>query len=66
VELRGFASGRGRSAGSITGSVTTFAVITQTQRTSGAVIGVRWPDDFEIARRERVARDDELILMEFA
>ena len=63
-EFIGAARGRQRSQGVARGTVTLFAVIRATQATEARVIGVRWPDDFEIARRARVRRDDELLMLE--
>jgi hypothetical protein len=64
LSLAGSLAARSYSDGQVRGRIATFAVIGAMQSSQGSVLGVRWPDDFEIARRERLRQDDELLLLE--
>lgn len=58
VVARSYSTGRAR------GSIVLAVRISATQSGSGVALGVRWPDDFEIARRKRVRLDEELMVLE--
>lgn len=64
THLRGAVVARSYSTGSARGSIVLAVRISATQSGSGVALGVRWPDDFEIARRKRVRLDEELLVLE--
>lgn len=64
THLVGAVVARSYSTGSARGSIVLAVRISATQSGSGVALGVRWPDDFEIARRKRVRLDEELLLLE--
>jgi hypothetical protein len=63
LRLNGRTSGRQRSVGNARGSIVLQTVIQAAQTSNGYALGVRWPDDFELDRRARVALEDELITL---
>lgn len=64
THLVGAVVARSYSTGSARGSIVLAVRISATQSGSGVALGVRWPDDFEVARRKRVRLDEELLVLE--
>jgi hypothetical protein len=64
IELRGSVIGRNRSTSKAFGQVVIDGHALGLQVATGSVIGERWPDDAEVAKRKRLRLEEELLILE--